>query len=75
MTFQHKLIAPEDISQIYIQGIALVKTGNPVAEQIRCCYTLKDEEKIIHIQTLFDFLDASIAPEKIEKLILSQMIT
>lgn len=74
MTFQHKLIAPEDISQIYIQGIALVKTGNPIVEQMRCCYTLKDEEKIIHIRTLFDFLDTSIAPEKFEKLILSQMI-
>ena len=75
MTFEHKIIAPEDISQIYIQGTALVKTGNPLAEQLRCCYILKDEEKIIHIQTLFDFLDTHIAPEKFEKLVLSQMVS
>lgn len=74
MIFQHKVIALEDIPQIYVQGTALVKSGNPLAEQMRCCYVLKDEEKIIHIQTLFDFLDASIAPEKFEKLVLSQMI-
>lgn len=42
------------------------QAGAPILENMRCAFKLKDEA-IIHLYTVFDWIDAKIDPEKIEK--------
>lgn len=49
---------PNIIKQIDID----VRNGNPVLDDIRCIYTL-DDDNIIYISTVFDFVDLNPKPE------------
>ena len=53
----HRSIELENLSEIEQQARILIKDGNPVVEQIRCVYCLKDEPKIIHMLPLLDYVD------------------
>lgn len=63
-------IKSEDIGAIATQGMAMAKAGNPLVEQLRCVFTLKDD-KIIYMIPLLDYIDNP--PENITKFYLCQM--
>lgn len=65
-----KLINSEDIPAVAQQGMVMAKAGNPLAEQIRCVYTLEDD-KIVYMIPLLDYIDNP--PENITKFYLCQM--
>jgi len=70
MKWVRKNIEVENIPAIVEQGMVMAKAGNPLAEQLRCVFTLEDE-KIIYMIPLLDFIDSP--PEKISKFYLCQM--
>lgn len=70
MNWIKKEIKLEDTSAIASQGMAMAKAGNPLAEQLRCVYTLEDN-KIIYMIPLLDYINNP--PENITKFYLCQM--
>lgn len=70
MNWIKKEIKLEDTSAIASQGMTMAKAGNPLAEQLRCVYTLEDN-KIIYMIPLLDYINNP--PENITKFYLCQM--
>lgn len=52
----------EDIPGIKTQGMAMIKMGNPLVEQLRCVFTLKDDP-IYYAYPLVDYVDFSTENE------------
>ena len=53
------IIKLEDTSKLREQGLAMIKAGNPLVEQIRCVFTLQDDP-IIYMYPLLDYVDLNI---------------
>lgn len=70
MSWVKQEIKLEDIGAIATQGMIMAKAGNPLVEQLRCVYTLKDDE-ILYMIPLLDYIDNP--PENITKFYLCQM--
>lgn len=56
MKWEKKEIDITKIPDLISWGKALAKTGNPLAEQIRCIYRIKDRP-VIYMIPLLDYID------------------
>lgn len=72
MAWNKQEIKIEDVPALKVQLQNMIKTGNPVVENMRCFYKFEDES-ICHMLTVFDFLD-NPPQNKITKFILYQMV-
>ena len=69
MNLQASLISLADLPKLNVQLRQAVVTANPMVEQMRCCFKIKDDT-LIYYYTIFDWLDANFDLSSIEKFIL-----
>jgi len=62
-----------DIPSIQEQGKILIKAGNQIVEQLRCVFTLENDNKL-YIYPLLDFVDMELS-DKYTSFFLYQMVT
>lgn len=72
MPWQRREIKLEDIPSVVEQGFALAKAGSPIIEQMRCVFTLENDN-IIYSYPLLDYLD-NLPDEKVTSFTLYQMV-
>lgn len=69
MNLQASLISLTDLPALNAQFKQAITTANPVIEQMRCCFKIKDDT-LIYYYTIFDWLDANFDLSLIEKFVL-----
>ena len=65
-------ITNEKIPLVISQLDKDVKNGNPALDNMRCIYT-EEDSNIIHLLSVFDFIDLNPRP-KIKSLMISQVL-
>lgn len=72
MKYNKKVISLEDLNTFNTSLKQAVQGANPSIEFTRCCFKIKDNS-IIYYYTAFDWIDANIDLNKIEKFIVYQL--
>lgn len=72
MKYNKKVISLEDLNTFNTSLKQGIQDANPSIEFTRCCFKIKDNP-IIYYYTAFDWIDANIDLNKIEKFIVYQL--